>query len=135
MYKNTNSEYPIKDRNQEKNFPMNKRVTDKSILDYTIDKNRYVNDNKCSQNLIGMIPRYRPIPNSDLTDIHSNLLSLDRKLSRVPEKKKPSCYTSVGACLCKDCIENNCGNKIVYYRDPVKYKNCGVDETGKFYCE
>jgi len=135
MYPNTDKNYPIGSHIEKKNFPMNRRVSDKSIYEYTVDTNRYIIEHKCNQNIIGMFQRRRPIPDVESTDIHSDLLSLDRKLSRVPEKKQPSCYTKAGACVCKKCIESNCANKIVYYRDPVDYKNCYIDADGKFYCK
>ncbi len=129
-----------------KNISENNVIDSKTIFEYRTNVQKYDHKNEKMQfvpNFIQVNRRDIVLPDTDLTNIDSDLKGITRNLSKIPESrylgptKCSKFYNDKGICVCPSCLKSNVVNannkvskkKIVKNRPKVTYSDCYTSRT------
>ncbi len=129
-----------------KDISENNVIDSKFVYEYRTDIQRYDHPNEKMQfvpNFIQVNRRDIVLPDTDLTNIDSELKGITRNLSKIPESrylgptKCSKFYNDKGICTCPSCLKSNVVNankkvskkKIVKNRAKVTYSDCYTSRT------
>ena len=124
----------------------NNVIDSRNIYKYRTNIQRYDHVNEEMQfvpNFIQVNRRDIVLPDTNLTDIGSELRGITRNLSKIPESrylgptKCNKLYNDKGICVCPSCLKSNVVNqnskeskkKIVKNRAKVTYSDCHTSRT------
>ena len=124
----------------------NNVIDSKNMFKYRMDIQRYDHNDEQMQfvpNFIQINRRDNRLPDTDLTNIESDLWGISRNLSKIPEsrylgpKKCSKLYNDKGICVCPSCLKSSVVNqnnresskKIVKNRAKVTYSDCHTSRT------